>query len=44
MAREIKDVRAAARKASNNPIKYNEPVREMRDYAKSSGQLPPKVK
>ena len=40
MAREILDVRRAAKEVSNDPTKYNEAIQEMLDYAKRSGQLP----
>lgn len=40
MAREVLDVRRAAAKRSGNITKYNEAVKEMLDYARSSGQLP----
>lgn len=40
MAREIRDVRNAAAKASGDRTKYNEAVKEMLEYARSSGQLP----
>jgi len=42
MAREVWDVRKAAREASGNQRKYNKAMQQMLDYAKKSGQLPPK--
>jgi hypothetical protein len=39
MAREIRDVRRAAREVSNDQTKYNEAIQEMLDYARRSGQL-----
>jgi len=42
MAREIKDVRRAAHEVSGDRTKYNTHIQEMLDYAKESGQLPPK--
>ncbi len=44
MAREIRDVRRAAQQVSGDATKYNKPIQQMLDYARSSGQLPPKVK
>ncbi|MEZ6033146.1 MAG: RHS repeat-associated core domain-containing protein [Planctomycetaceae bacterium] len=44
MAREIMDVRNAARLGSNDPSKYNGAMREMLQYARDSGQLLPKAK
>jgi hypothetical protein len=40
MAREIWDVRRAASEGSGSSSKYNQAIREMLDYARSSGQLP----
>jgi hypothetical protein len=40
MAREIWDVRRAARIGSGDRTKYNKAIQEMLDYAKRSGQLP----
>ncbi len=40
IAREIRDIRRAAAKASNDRIKYNDTVREMLQYAKSRGIVP----
>ena len=40
MAREIRDVRRAAREGSGTLTKYNEHISEMLEYAKKSGQLP----
>ena len=42
MAREIKDVRRSAQEVSGDRTKYNINIQEMLDYAKNSGQLPPK--
>ncbi|WP_143450096.1 hypothetical protein [Janthinobacterium sp. BJB304] len=40
MAREVLDVRRAAAERSGDVKKYNEAIKEMLDYARSSGQLP----
>jgi hypothetical protein len=40
MAREIRDVRGAASRGSGDRTKYNEAIREMLEYSRSSGQLP----
>ena len=40
MAREIRDVRRAAKKVSSDPRKYNEAIQEMLEYARRTGQLP----
>ena len=40
MAREIRDVRRAAREVSGNQTKYNQAIRDMMGYAGRSGQLP----
>jgi hypothetical protein len=42
MAREIWDVRRAALEVSGDRTKYNEAIREMLEFARSSGQLPGK--
>jgi len=42
MAREIKDVRNAAQEVSGDRAKYNEPMKEMLEYAKEEGILPDK--
>jgi RHS repeat-associated protein len=42
MAREIRDVRRAAREVSNDPRKYNEAIQEMLEYSRRTGQLPPR--
>jgi hypothetical protein len=39
MAKEIRDVRRAAREASGDGSKYNNAIREMLDYAKGAGIL-----
>jgi hypothetical protein len=41
-AREIKDARNAAHKGSGDRRKYNQGIKEMLDYGKKSGQVPPK--
>jgi hypothetical protein len=40
MAREIRDVRRAAKKVSSDPRKYNEAIQEMLEFARRTGQLP----
>ena len=40
MAREIRDVRRVAREVSGHARKYNEAIREMLRYARSTSQLP----
>jgi filamentous hemagglutinin len=40
--REIKDARNAAQKGSGDRRKYNKGIKEMLDYGKKSGQVPPK--
>ena len=42
MAREVKDVRRAANEVSGDRTKYNRNLRQMLDYARESGQLPPR--
>jgi hypothetical protein len=42
MAREIGDVRGAAKQVSGSLTKYNQATKEMLDFAKSSRQLPRK--
>jgi len=41
-AREIKDARNAAYKVSRDRKKYNQGLKEMLDYGKKTGQVPPK--
>jgi len=42
MAREVRDIRNAAYKVSGNRKKYNRCIKEMLEYAKRMGHLPPK--
>jgi len=39
MAREIHDVRRASQEASGDRTKYNQAIREMLEYARTTGQL-----
>jgi hypothetical protein len=41
---DIRDVRRAARKGSDDPTKYNRALQEMLDYSKREGYLPPNPK
>jgi hypothetical protein len=40
MAREVRDVRAAAQRGSGDRTKYNGAMKQMLNYARKSNQLP----